>query len=79
MQRSKNYYAERMAALRNSWQELENTDMRKITKSDCMNWAASFGRASSSKAYNNTVKVLRDVLNIGVESGEDDAHQTTDG
>ncbi|MCX6924520.1 MAG: site-specific integrase [Verrucomicrobia bacterium] len=68
-QRSKSYYAERITALRCSWQELEKTDIRKITKADCMNWAASFGRGSSSTAYNNTVKVLRDVLTIGRESG----------
>ena len=48
--RSKNYYAERITALRSSWPELQKTDIRKITKSDCMNWAASFGRESSPTA-----------------------------
>ncbi len=67
--RSKDYYTERITALSNSWPELEKTDIRKITKSDCMNWAASFGRGSSPTAYNNTAKVLRDVLTIGMESG----------
>ncbi len=67
--RSKDYYAERITALRNSWPDLVKTDIRKITKSDCTNWAASFGREASSTAYNNTVKVLRDVLTIGMESG----------
>ncbi|MGO8930513.1 MAG: tyrosine-type recombinase/integrase [Limisphaerales bacterium] len=68
-QRSKDYYAERTTALRNSWPDLEKTDIRKITKADCMNWAASFGHGASPTAYNNTVKVLRDVLAIGMESG----------
>jgi integrase len=68
-QRSKDYYAQRITALVNSWSGLEKTDIRRITKSDCMNWAASFGRGSSGTAYNNTVKVLRDVLSIGVELG----------
>lgn len=67
-QRSKDYYAERSSALRNSWPDLEKTDIRKITKADCMNWAASFGNGSSPTAYNNTVKVLCDVLAIGIRS-----------
>jgi hypothetical protein len=68
-QRSKDYYAERITALCNSWPELENTAIRKITKSDCINWAASFGLGSSPTACNNTVKVLRDMMTIGMESG----------
>jgi integrase len=68
-QRSKDYYAERITALRSSWPDLEKTDVRKITKADCMNWAASFGHGASPTAYNNTVKVLRDLLTIGMESG----------
>ena len=68
-QRSKDYYAEQIIALRDSWPDLEKTDIRKVTKADCMNWAASFGHGASPTAYKNTVKVLRDVLTIGMESG----------
>lgn len=68
-QRSKDYYEERMTALLASWPELEKSDIRKITKTECLNWASDFGADSSATAYNNTVKVLRDVIGIGVESG----------
>jgi integrase len=68
-QRSKDYYGERITALLGSWPELEKTDIRKLTKSDCVNWASSFGAKSSATAFNNTVKVLRDTIAIAVESG----------
>ena len=67
--RSKDYYGERITALLASWTELEKADIRKLTKTDCINWAATFGADSSATAYNNTVKVLRDVIAIGIESG----------
>jgi hypothetical protein len=68
-QRSKDYYSERITALRASWPNLERADARKIANTDCMNWAASFGKKSSATAFNNTVKVLRDAMTIAVESG----------
>ncbi len=68
-QRSKNYYGERVTALLKSWRGLEKLDIRKITKTDCITWAADFGKDSSPTAFNNTLKVLRDVIEIGIESG----------
>ncbi|MGD0260067.1 MAG: hypothetical protein ABSD29_09615 [Verrucomicrobiota bacterium] len=55
-QRSKNYYAERITALGNSWPDLENTDIRKTTKTDCMNWAAKYTTTPATTSlhlYNN--------------------------
>jgi len=68
-QRTKNYYSDRLIALLKSWPTLAKTDIRRITKSDCLNWAAEFGKASCPTGFNNTVKVLRDVIAIGIESG----------
>jgi integrase len=68
-QRSKNYYCERVTALLKAWPSLAKTDIRRITKPDCLNWAADFGKDSSPTAFNNTVKVLRDIIKIGIESG----------
>ena len=53
-QRSKDHSAERIAALRNSWPDLEKTDIRKVTKADCMNCGASFGHGASPTACNIT-------------------------
>lgn len=66
---TKEYYLNRLIALLKSWPELSATDIGKITKTDCMNWAARFGKESCATGFNNTVKVLRDVIAIGMESG----------
>jgi len=67
--RTKEYYEERGLALLKSWPELERTDIARITKSECLNWAAAFGKKYSPSVFNNTVKILRDILKIGIESG----------
>lgn len=67
--RTKDYYEQRVVALLKSWPELAKRDVRKVTKADCLNWSARFGRDASSAAFNNTVSVLRQVFDISVESG----------
>lgn len=67
--RTKDYYQDRGAALLKSWPELGKTDIARITKSECLNWAAAFGKKYSPSVFNNTVKILRDVFKIGIESG----------
>ncbi|MDX1952171.1 MAG: tyrosine-type recombinase/integrase [Verrucomicrobiota bacterium] len=68
-ERSKVYREERITALLKSWPDLENSDVSKITKAECLEWAGRFGKKSSSTAFNNTVGTLRMILNIGVEAG----------
>jgi integrase len=67
--RTKEYYEERTAALLKSWPDLAKTDIARLTKTECLNWAADFGKKYSSSVFNNTVKILRDVIKIGIESG----------
>jgi integrase len=67
--RTKEYYGERIAALIKSWPGLEKTDAARITKSACLDWAAAYGKKRSSTNFNNTVGVLKWVLEIAVESG----------
>jgi integrase len=67
--RSKVYRNERIAALLKSWPELEKLDVRKITKADCLDWAAGFGKQSSAITFNNTVGTLRLILDLAVEAG----------
>jgi len=66
---SKEYYFNRLIALLKSWPDLAKTDIGKITKTDCLNWSTCFVKKSCATGYNNTVKVLRDVIAIGMESG----------
>jgi integrase len=67
--RSKEYREERIAALLKSWQGLDKTDVAKITKSACLDWAAGYASKVSSTNFNNTIGTLRQVLEIAVEAG----------
>ena len=67
--RTKEYYEQRMDALVKSWAGLAETELRRITKADCLGWAAKFGAKASPTAFNHTISILRGVFEIGVESG----------
>lgn len=67
--RSKEYRLERLGALFRSWPKLETTDISRIRKNDCLEWAAKFGKSASPSAFNNTVGTLRMILDIAVDAG----------
>src|SRR6266487_2047560 len=67
--RTRDYWRECLAALIKSWPGLNETEVRKITQADCKKWASAYNRKASSTRYNNTVSVLRHVLNVAVEAG----------
>ena len=67
--RSKTYRAERIAAMLKSWPELKMMDVQKITKHECLSWAAKFASKAAPSNFNNTVGTLRLVLEIAVEAG----------
>ena len=65
--KTKDYYQQRIDALLRTWPGLDKTNVRDISKQDCLDWAARYD--GSPTAFNNTVLVLRAVLDIAVESG----------
>ena len=67
--RSRSYYDQRLTALFKSWPGLRVRDVRTITQSDCLSWAARFATETCSTAYNNTVGVLRRAFDVAVELG----------
>jgi integrase len=67
--RTKDYHEQRLTALFKSWLNLDLTELRKITKTDCLNWAAKFGQVASPTVFNHTISILRHVIEIGVETG----------
>ena len=67
--RSKEYRAERIAALLKSWPGLEQTEVRKISKHDCLTWAAGFAEKASPSNFNNSVGTLRMVIETAIDSG----------
>lgn len=66
---TRKYYAEVLAALRKSWPELADTELRKITGVACKAWAARYAKQASSTRFNNTLATLRQVLDAGIEAG----------
>lgn len=68
-ERTRGYYEERITALLKSWPELEPISLRKVSQRDCESWADRFSRVSSASAFNHTISVLRQVIQIGVEAG----------
>jgi len=67
--RTKAYREERIAAMLKSWPELEQMEVRKISKHDCLAWAAKFGQSASPSNFNNTVGTLRMVIDIAIDAG----------
>jgi len=66
---TRKYWRECLAALQKSWPGLNETEVRKITQADCKKWASAYAKTASAQRYNNTVAVLRHVLNVAVEAG----------
>jgi integrase len=67
--RTRDYWRECLAALTKSWGGLSETEIRKITQADCKKWASAYAKKASPTRYNNTVSVLRHVLDVAVEAG----------
>jgi integrase len=67
--RTKEFREERIAALLNSWSSLEQTEVRKITKQDCLAWAAAYSVKASPPCVNTCVATLRMVIDVAIEAG----------
>ena len=53
------YWRQRLAALSKSWPGLNETEVRKITPTNCKKWASTYAKTASPTNYNNTVALLR--------------------
>jgi integrase len=63
------YWRQRLAALFKSWPGLNEVEIRKVTQADCKKWASVYGKKVSPTNYNNTITLLRHILNVAVEAG----------
>jgi integrase len=64
---TKGYYEQHILSLLRTWSGLKETNVRDISKQNCLDWTTKY--KGSSTAFNNTALVLRKVLGIAVESG----------
>ena len=67
--RTREYWREVLSALCKSWPGLSETEVRRIAQNDCKKWARAYAKAASPTRYNNTVAILRHVLNVAIEAG----------
>jgi integrase len=67
--RTRDYWRECLLALQKSWAGLNKMEVRKITQTNCKEWARGYRKTVSPTRYNNTVSVLRHVLNVAMEAG----------
>ena len=67
--RTREYWQETLEALLRSWPELSGTEIRRLTPAACRDWAARYAKTASSSRYNNSLSLLRHVINVAIESG----------
>lgn len=67
--RTKAYHKECISKLLRTWPGLEATEVRKITKTACLQWAASCGKDTSASVFNHVAGILRKILEIAVDAG----------
>lgn len=66
---TKLYYENLIKALLKSWPALKEKDIRKLSKNDCLAWAARYSASASATAYNNTTSIVKSVCEIAQEFG----------
>ena len=67
--RTKLYKQEVLTALKKTWPELYSTDIAKISRKDCNEWAARYGKDYSATRFNGALGVLRRIFEIAIEQG----------
>ena len=66
---TRHYWTQIFTSLLKSWPGLDERELRRITKTDCTDWARKFRKLASSTRYNNTLAGLRRVFEIAIEAG----------
>ncbi len=66
---TKNYNERAAIDLLKTWTGLEQMDVKRITKFDCLEWRSRFGKMYAPTVINGTLSVLRRILDIAVDSG----------
>src|SRR5258707_10209165 len=66
---TRHYWKQIFVALLKSWPGLADREIRRITKTDCKEWARRFRKIASSTRYNNTLAGLRHVFDVAIQAG----------
>jgi len=66
---TRHYWNQILVALLKNWSGLADREIRRVTKTDCKEWARAFRKVASSTRYNNTLSGLRHVFEVAKEAG----------
>jgi integrase len=66
---TRHYWNQIFVALLKSWPGLADREVRRITKTDCKEWARTFRKVASPTRYNNTLSALRHVFEVAKDAG----------
>jgi integrase len=66
---TRHYWSQIFTSLLKTWPGLGEREVRRISRTDCDEWARKFRKVASSTRYNNTLSGLRHVLDVAVEAG----------
>jgi integrase len=66
---TRHYWNQIFVALLKSWPSLADREIRRITKTDCKEWARAFRKVASPTRYNNTISGLRHVFDVAKDVG----------
>ena len=66
---TRHYWKQVFAALLKSWPSLSDRELRRITKTDCVEWARRFRKVASPTRYNNTIAGMRHVVDVAIGAG----------
>ncbi len=66
---TRHYWNQIFIALLKSWPGLADREIKRVTKTDCTEWARRFRKAASPSRYNNTIAGLRHVFDVAIEAG----------
>jgi integrase len=66
---TRHYWNQIFLALLKSWPELADREIRRVTRTDCKEWARRFRKAASPTRYNNTLAGLRHVFDVAKDAG----------
>jgi integrase len=67
--RTRKYWKETLDAMLKDWPELAGMEVRRITPKACRDWASRYAKTASANRYNNSISLLRHVIDVAIESG----------
>jgi integrase len=66
---TRHYWNQIFVALLKGWPGLVDREIRRVTRTECKEWARAFRKVASPTRYNNTISGLRHVFEVAKDAG----------